>query len=96
MTAPFLRLKGVGCARGDRLLLRGIDLDLSPGQAALLRGANGIGKSSLLRLCAGLLRPYAGSVDRHGAAQDRELVLALHIAAADVFEMQRRRLFHYS
>jgi heme exporter protein A len=66
MSAPRLRLSGIGCARGDRLLLRGIDLDLKPGGAALLRGANGIGKSSLLRLCAGLLRPYAGTIERTG------------------------------
>lgn len=48
------------------MLFSGLDLDLAPGDAALVSGPNGIGKSSLLRLCAGLLRPFAGRIDREG------------------------------
>lgn len=52
----------LACRRGDRVLFRGLGLSLGGGAALHVTGANGVGKSSLLRLLAGLLRPYAGSV----------------------------------
>ena len=57
----------LACRRGDRLLFRGLSLDLASGDALHVAGANGIGKSSLLRILAGLLRPYTGDVNRRGA-----------------------------
>ncbi|MFM6853536.1 MAG: ATP-binding cassette domain-containing protein, partial [Sphingopyxis sp.] len=62
--APLLALDGVACRRGARLLWRGVTLRLCAGGAAHVAGANGIGKSSLLRVAAGLLPAYAGRVDR--------------------------------
>lgn len=54
------------CVRGGRMLFAGLDLALGAGDAALVSGPNGIGKSSLLRLAAGLLRPFSGRVERSG------------------------------
>ena len=51
------------CVRGDKLLFRDLNFALEPGQAALVAGPNGIGKSSLLRLIAGLLNPYSGRIE---------------------------------
>ncbi len=65
MTDALLRLDGVACIRGDRLLFEGLSLTLARGEALWLRGPNGAGKSSLIRLAAGLLRPAAGAVERH-------------------------------
>lgn len=62
MTA-LLRLDAVSCRRGGRLLFEGLSLVLGPGEAAVLTGPNGIGKSSLIRLAASLLRPAAGTVE---------------------------------
>jgi heme ABC exporter ATP-binding subunit CcmA len=42
--------------------LRGVDLDVAPGDVLLLLGPNGAGKTTLLRTLAGLLRPQAGTV----------------------------------
>jgi heme exporter protein A len=64
----LLALDDVACLRGGRLLFEGLSLVLGPGEAALVRGPNGVGKSSLLRLAAGLLRPAAGAVSAAEAA----------------------------
>jgi len=57
----------LACRRGERLLFRGLSLELGPGAALQVAGPNGTGKSSLIRILAGLLRPYAGAVERVGA-----------------------------
>ena len=72
----LLVLDGVACRRGGRLLFEGLSLSLAAGEAALVTGPNGIGKSSLIRLAAGLLRPTAGKVERGEAAlADEHLAL---------------------
>lgn len=81
--SALLRLTDIACIRGDRLLFEGLSLALAPGDALWLRGPNGTGKSSLIRIAAGLLRAAAGSVERFGrialideaAALDPELPL---------------------
>ena len=57
----------IACRRGDRLLFRGLSLSLGAGEALHVTGANGVGKSSLMRILAGLLRPFAGEVRATGA-----------------------------
>ena len=64
----LLELKGLAGWRGGRLLFEGVDLRLDAGEAAVVTGPNGIGKSSLLRIAAGLLKPGAGTVARADAA----------------------------
>ena len=63
---PALTATGLVCRRGDRLLWGPLDLSVAPGQALHLAGPNGIGKTSLLRIAAGLLRPWVGRVERDG------------------------------
>ncbi len=77
--AASLTLADLACLRGGRLLFAGLNLALGPGEAALLTGPNGIGKSSLMRLCAGLLRPFAGRVERIGGVAMADERLALDI-----------------
>lgn len=59
----LLRLEEVACRRGGRLLFEGLNLALAPGEAVVATGPNGVGKSSLLRLVAGLLEPAAGTIE---------------------------------
>lgn len=73
-----LALEQVACFRGGRLLFEGLDLALAPGEGMLVTGANGAGKSSLLRIAAGLLAPTAGRVVREGG-----VALSAEAAALD-------------
>lgn len=65
---------GLKCVRGGREIFAGLDLDVTSGQALAVTGANGAGKSSLLRMIAGLL-PLAGGAIRLEGGTD-ELILA--------------------
>ena len=73
----LLRLDRVACVRGGRLLFENLSLHLAEGEAALVTGPNGVGKSSLIRVAAGLLRQSAGRVARTGAAALADDMLAL-------------------
>ena len=62
-----LVLTGVACERGERLLFGALDLRVAAGEIAWLRGANGRGKTTLLRTIAGLSLPATGQVELRGA-----------------------------
>ncbi len=68
MEPAALSAHNLACRRGERVLFHGLSLALAPGEAMQVTGPNGTGKSSLIRILAGLLRPYAGAVTRTGAA----------------------------
>ncbi|MDB5713142.1 MAG: ccmA [Sphingomonadales bacterium] len=57
----------VACRRGGRVLFSDVSFALAPGNALVVSGPNGVGKSSLLRLAAGLLDPIEGAVRCGGA-----------------------------
>lgn len=59
--------RALSCARGDRTVFAGLDFSLDAGEALVLTGANGSGKTSLLRLMAGLAAPAAGRIAWDGA-----------------------------
>ena len=58
-----LTFRSVTCARGGRTLFEALSFAIEPGGAAVVIGPNGVGKSSLIRVAAGLLPPAAGSVE---------------------------------
>lgn len=60
-------IEALSLSRGERLLFGGLSLRLSAGEAVALTGANGAGKTSLLRAVAGFIRPDAGAITFGGA-----------------------------
>jgi heme exporter protein A len=71
-----MRLSGrdVRCVRGGREVFSGLDFETSSGEALAVTGPNGSGKTSLLRLIAGLLTSAGGSIDLEGG--EAELMLS--------------------
>src|SRR6201996_8560724 len=71
-----MRLSGLGvtCVRGGREVFAGLDFEVSSGEALAVTGHNGSGKTSLLRLVAGLLMPTEGAIALEGG--EAELTLA--------------------
>ncbi len=74
MVSAALSVVDLACARGGVRVLEGVSFALAPGAAVVLRGANGIGKTTLLRTLAGLQPPAAGRIE---VAEDA-VALATH------------------
>ncbi len=80
---------GLACRRGNRLLFRGLDLTLAPGALLWLRGSNGVGKTSLLRVLAGLAAPDAGTLHWRGkplAGNDDWRANSVYVAHANALK----------
>lgn len=67
-----LSIEGLALSRGDRMLFEGFDLSVKAGEAVCLTGANGAGKTSLLRAIAGFIRPAAGTIRFEGVPDPDE------------------------
>jgi len=68
--AQGLSVRGLACARNGRVIFRALSFDAAPRDVVQVHGANGSGKSSLLRLLCGLLSPSQGEVNWHGQRVD--------------------------
>ena len=66
-----LTVSDLSCTRGGRLVLHGLDFAVADGESLILRGPNGVGKSTLLRAIAGLV-PAAGRIEIDGRPADRD------------------------
>ena len=67
MSAPLLQVDGLDLYYGDAQALSGVSIDIAAGEVVAIVGANGAGKSSLIRAIHGIERPAAGRVRFDGA-----------------------------
>jgi phospholipid/cholesterol/gamma-HCH transport system ATP-binding protein len=77
MTEPLIELKGISKSFGSNIILDGVDLTIHRGEALAVIGPSGTGKSTILRIIAGLLAPDAGEIyvqgqKRKGLIDDAE------------------------
>jgi phospholipid/cholesterol/gamma-HCH transport system ATP-binding protein len=66
-TMPLVRIRGLRFARGDKVIFDGVDIDICRGAVTAIMGPSGTGKTTLLKLISGQLRPQAGTVEVDGA-----------------------------
>jgi phospholipid/cholesterol/gamma-HCH transport system ATP-binding protein len=71
MTAPAVAFEHVSCAFDDHVVLKDVSFSVPRGSLRILLGASGAGKSVLLKLVLGLLRPDAGKILVNGERVDR-------------------------
>jgi branched-chain amino acid transport system ATP-binding protein len=69
--APLLAATDLVVRYGAITALRGVNLEVSAGEVVTLLGANGAGKTTMLRAISGLVRPSAGTIRMNGAAIER-------------------------
>jgi ABC-type Mn2+/Zn2+ transport system ATPase subunit len=67
-SAPAVSLRNVSAGYGDQLALRDVDLEIAGGSLLAIFGPNGGGKTTLLKLIAGILPPWTGTIEVLGSA----------------------------
>lgn len=76
----MIEIRGLSFSRGSRQIFDGVDLDICRGKVTAVMGPSGTGKTTLLKLMAGQLKPSAGTVLADGQ---------------NVHKMRRDRLYHW-
>src|SRR6201991_879442 len=79
-TTPALNIQGLNKSF-DRPVVKDLQLAVKTGEFYALLGANGAGKTTILRMVAGLLQPEAGSISVFGIAPRKEPLAAKQIIA---------------
>lgn len=79
----LVEIRGLSFARGDRMIFDGVDLDLRRGKVTAIMGPSGTGKTTLLRLIGGQLRPRSGSIRVDGQEVPR-------LRRDQLFELRKR------
>jgi branched-chain amino acid transport system ATP-binding protein len=67
MSEPAIRAEGLNTYYGRSHILRGVSFHVQPGETVSLLGRNGMGKTTLLRTLAGLVRPASGKIQLNGS-----------------------------
>ncbi|MCP4702723.1 MAG: ABC transporter ATP-binding protein [Gammaproteobacteria bacterium] len=78
MNEPLVKIRGLRFSRGSRQIFDGVDIDIPRGRITAIMGPSGTGKTTLLRLIGGQLRPEAGSIQVDSQEIPRLPVKALY------------------
>jgi branched-chain amino acid transport system ATP-binding protein len=92
MAEPLLSVRGLFAGYGDVDVLRGIDLDVAPGEVVAVLGSNGVGKTTLNKTLSGVLRARRGEIAFAGERIDR-LYPPDIVAAGLIHVPEGRRIF---
>ncbi len=65
-STPLVEIRNLSFARGDRMIFDGIDMDIERGKVTAVMGPSGTGKTTLLRLIGGQIKPLTGSIKVDG------------------------------
>jgi phospholipid/cholesterol/gamma-HCH transport system ATP-binding protein len=65
-TVPLVKIRGLRFYRGSRVIFDGVDMDIQRDQVTAIMGPSGTGKTTLLKLIGGQLRPDAGTIEVDG------------------------------
>lgn len=84
--SPFIEMKDVAFAYGDRPILKNINFSIPQGNFAAVMGGSGSGKTTLMRLITGQIRPQSGQVLIEG----RDLA---GFSADELYEHRRRMAY---
>jgi len=63
---PLVEIRNLKYARGDRMIFDGIDMDIQRREVTAIMGPSGTGKTTLLRLIGGQIKPLTGSIKVDG------------------------------
>ncbi|MEW8029129.1 MAG: ATP-binding cassette domain-containing protein, partial [Candidatus Thiodiazotropha sp.] len=63
---PLVKIRNLHFAHGDRVIFNGVDIDIPQGRVTAIMGPSGTGKTTLLKLIGGQLRPSQGSIEVDG------------------------------
>ena len=78
MPVSGLKVEAVTLERGGRVVIDNLSFNVSAGDALVLTGSNGAGKTTVIRALAGFLTPTSGTIHLVGAADDQELPSLCH------------------
>ncbi len=67
VSKTLVRIRGLKFRRGERIVFDGVDMDIPRGRVTAIMGPSGTGKTTLLKLIGGQLRPDAGTIEVDGS-----------------------------
>lgn len=84
MTTPAIKIQGLTLQVGERILLKDLNLSVSPGQKVVISGSSGSGKSTFLKCLLGFVRPSSGRISVEGRELSADTVWTLRRSLAYV------------
>jgi branched-chain amino acid transport system ATP-binding protein len=92
VSEPLLQVRGLVAGYGDLAVLRGVDLDIAPGEIVAVLGANGVGKTTLNKALSGLLKSERGEIRFGGERLDGKTPAEI-VGAGLIHVPEGRRLY---